>query len=184
MRNRAGEETARRIVDAARGILSESGLEAATVKAICETAGIRPGSFYNLFDSKETVILEVIRQAIVAVDPDPERTGRDHVTDLVEAFVRFVEDQPDLARVYITVGVSGGVTDAGIRTRMIRHHTERVARFTAALLRDRPGVTEPEAQRQVEALLAALNGYTLQRMLDSDFDFAGHAKTLLEMEPR
>lgn len=184
MRNRAGEETARRIVDAARKILSESGLEAATVKAICDVADIRPGSFYNLFDSKETVILEVIRQAIVAVDPDPERTGRDHVTDLVEAFVRFVEDQPDLARVYITVGVSGGITDAGIRTRMIRHHSERVARFTSALMRDRPGVTEPEAQRQVEALLAALNGYTLQRMLDPDFDFAGHAKSLLEMEPK
>lgn len=184
MRNRAGEETATRIVDAARRILSESGLEAATVKAICEAARVRPGSFYNLFDSKETVILEVIRQAIVAVDPDPERTGRDHVTDLMEAFVRFVEDQPDLARIYITVGVSGGITDAGIRTRMIRHHSERVTRFTSALLRDRPELTKSEAQRQTEALLAALNGYTLQRMLDPDFDFAHHAKTLLEMEPR
>jgi AcrR family transcriptional regulator len=184
MRNRAGEETATRIVDAARRILAESGLEAATVKAICDEAKVRPGSFYNLFDTKETVILEVVKQAIVAVDPDPERTGRDHITDLVEAFVRFVEDRPDLARVYITVGLSGGVTDEGIRSRMIRHHSERVARFIAALRRDRPGITEAEAQRQVEALLAALNGYTLQRMLDPDFDFAGHAKGLLEMEPR
>ncbi len=184
MRNRAGEETATRIVAAARRVLAEAGLEAATVKAICEAAGIRPGSFYNLFDSKETVVLEVVKQAIVAVDPDPQRLGTDHVTDLVEAFVRFVDDQPELARVYITVGLSGGITDAGIRSRMIRHHTERVARFTAALRRDRPGLDEADAQRQVEALLAALNGYTLQRMLDPDFDFAGHAKALLEMEPR
>ncbi|MFP5331741.1 MAG: TetR/AcrR family transcriptional regulator [Acidimicrobiia bacterium] len=184
MRNRAGEETATRILDAARAILARSGPEAATVKAICDAAKVRPGSFYNLFDSKETVILEVVKEAIVAVDPDPERTGRDHVTDLVEAFVRFVEDRGDLARVYITVGLSGGITDAGIRSRMIRHHSERVARFTAALRRDRPDLSEPEAQRTVEALLAALNGYTLQRMLDPDFDFAGHAKALLEMEPR
>jgi AcrR family transcriptional regulator len=183
MRNRAGQETAARIVDAARMILAQDGPEAATVKAICDAANIRPGSFYNLFDSKETVILEVVKEAIVAVDPDPERTGRDHVTDLVEAFVRFVEDRHDLARVYITVGLSGGITDAGIRSRMIRHHSERVARFTAALRRDRPDLTEPEAQRTVEALLAALNGYTLQRMLDPDFDFAGHAKGLLELEP-
>jgi AcrR family transcriptional regulator len=183
MRNRAGQETAARIVDAARMILAQDGPEAATVKAICDAAHIRPGSFYNLFDSKETVILEVVKEAIVAVDPDPERTGRDHVTDLVEAFVRFVEDRHDLARVYITVGLSGGITDAGIRSRMIRHHSERVARFTAALRRDRPDLTEPEAQRTVEALLAALNGYTLQRMLDPDFDFAGHAKGLLELEP-
>lgn len=183
MRNRAGEETATRIVDATRHLLARSGSEAATVKAICDAAGVRPGSFYNLFDSKETVILEVVKQAIVAVDPDPDRTGRDSITDLVAAFVRFVEDRPDLARVYITVGLSGGITDPGIRSRMIRHHSERVARFTAALLRDRPGLTEPEAQRTVEALLAALNGYTLQRMLDPDFDFAGHAKALLEMNP-
>lgn len=184
MRNRAGEETAGRIVDAARQVLSEDGLEAATVKAICDAAGVRPGSFYNLFASKEAVILEVVRQAIVAVDPDPDRTGSDHLADLVEAFVRFVEDRPDLASVYITVGLSGGITDAATRSRMIRHHSERLTRFTAALVRDRPALTEPEAQRQVEALLAALNGYTLQRMLDPEFDFAGHAKTLLEMEPR
>ncbi|HSJ27027.1 MAG TPA: helix-turn-helix domain-containing protein [Acidimicrobiia bacterium] len=184
MRNRAGEETAVRIADAARQILAESGLEAATVKAICDRARVRPGSFYNLFDSKETVILEVIRQAIVAVDPDPQRTGSDHVTDLVEAFVRFVEDQPELARVYVTVGVSGGITDPGIRARMLRHHSERVERFTSALLRDRPEMATHEARRTIEALLAALNGYTLQRMLDPEFDFAGHARALMELEPR
>lgn len=184
MRNRAGEETAGRIVDAARRILAESGLEAATVKAICDRARVRPGSFYNLFDSKETVILEVVRQAIVAVDPDPERTGSDRVSDLVDAFVQFVEDQPDLARVYVTVGVSGGITDSGIRSRMLRHHGERVERFTSALLRERPDTDPIEGRRTIEALLAALNGYTLQRMLDADFDFAGHARALLEMEPR
>lgn len=184
MRNRAGEETAVRIVDATRGILAEAGLEGTTVKAICERAEVRPGSFYNLFDSKETVILEVVKEAIVAVDPDPERTGRDHVTDLVEAFVRFVEGQTDLARIYITVGVTGGITDSRIRSRMIRHHAERVDRFVSALRRDRPHLSETEAERQIEALLAALNGFTLQRMLDPGFDFAGHAKTLLDMEPR
>jgi AcrR family transcriptional regulator len=184
MRNRAGEETAARIIDATRQILSEAGPEAATVKAICDRAKVRPGSFYNLFDSKETVILEVVKQAILAVDPDPGRTGTDRVGDLVEAFVRFVQDRPDLARVYIAVGLSGGINDPGIRARMIRHHSERVGRFTAALLRDRPDIGESQARRTVEALLAALNGYTLQSLLDPDFDFAGHARTLLEMEPR
>ncbi|MDX1449966.1 MAG: hypothetical protein R3246_12985, partial [Acidimicrobiia bacterium] len=100
------------------------------------------------------------------------------------AFVRFVDDRRDLARVYITVGLSGGITDAAIRSRMIRHHNERVTRFAAALRRDRPDLDEAEAQRTVEALLAALNGYTLQTMLDPDFDFAGHAKALLALEPR
>jgi TetR/AcrR family transcriptional regulator, transcriptional repressor of bet genes len=170
-------------MDATRRVLAEKGLEGTTVKAICDAAGIRAGSFYNLFDSKETVVLEVVKQAILAVDPDPLRQGTDRVVDLLEAFVRFVEDEEDLARIYILVGLSGGITDAAIRARMIRHHSERVGRFVAALHRERPHLAEGEAERQVEALLAALNGFTLQRMLDPDFDFAGHATSLLEMEP-
>lgn len=183
MRNRAGVETAERIVDATRTLLAEVGLEGTTIKAICETAGVRAGSFYNLFESKEEVILSVIRQAIRAVDPDPERTGADRVADLVEAYIRFVSEERALARVYLTVAVSGAVTDDTIRARVLRHHQERVDRFAAALLRDRPDLGDDVARDVTEALLAALNGYAFHWLLDPTFDFGGHARRLLAMEP-
>lgn len=171
-------------MEAARSLLADSGLEATTVKAICDSAGIRPGSFYNLYKSKEDVVFEVVRDAILAADPDPDRTGSETLTDLVTAYVRFVETAPDLARIYITVALSGGVTDDGMRARMVRHHQERVARFSDALHRVRPTLSMPTCMRTSEALLAALNGYTLHKMLDPDFDLSGHARDLLDMEPR
>jgi AcrR family transcriptional regulator len=183
MRNRAGVETAERIVAATRTLLAEVGLEGTTVKAICDAAGVRAGSFYNLFESKEEVVLTVIREAIQAVDPHPGHTETDTVADLVEAYIRFVTGENILARVYMAVAVSGAVTDGAIRTRVLRHHQARLDRFAAAFRRDRPDLDEAAGRDLMEAMLAALNGYTLQRMLDPNFDFAGHARRLLTMEP-
>ena len=72
MRYKAGIETRGRILEATRHLISEEGLDGTTIKAICDTSGVLPGSFYNLFDSKEQAIMAVVREAIDAIDPDPE----------------------------------------------------------------------------------------------------------------
>lgn len=183
MRNRAGLETRERILDATRRLLADRGLDGTTVKAICDSAGIRAGSFYNLFASKEEVVLTVVREAITAVDPDPAGTGTDHLEDLVEAYVRFVRNEPTLARVYFIVALSGGLADGKIAARMLRHHEARVERFTAAFRRARPDLDPDRAAETMESLIAALNGFALHTLIDPTFDFAGHAKRLLHMEP-
>ena len=183
MRNRAGLETRQRILDATRALLSERGLEGTTVKAVCDTAGVRAGSYYNLFESKEQAVMAVMREAITAVDPDPQGTGEDHTRDLVEAYIRFVQDDPTMARVYLVVALNGSLTDPTIAKRIARHHEDRTARFSTAIRNDRPELPEEEITARVEALLAALTGYTMQALLDPTFDFASHARRLLTMEP-
>ena len=180
MRYKAGLETRARILMATRELLGENGLDATTVSAICAKAGIGAGSFYNLFETKEQAILTVARDAINAVDPDPAGAGSDGIADLVDAYVRFVEDQPQLARVYVVIAVGGGLTDPQIRGRILRHHQERVARFTEAVGRGDPTMDAEEAAIAAEALLAALNGYAFHSMLDTDFDFGAHARRLLK----
>lgn len=179
MRNRAGIETRERILNATQRLLAERGLDGVTIKGICEAADVHAGSFYNLFDSKEQVVLTAVREAITAVDPDPTGTGTDTITDLVEAYIRFVQEKQDLARVYLTVAVSGGLTDATIRQRLLRHHEERRQRFAAALVRERSDISLTEATERVDALLAALNGYAFHWLLDPTFDFGNHARRLL-----
>ena len=129
-RYKTGLETRERIVDATRTLLAEQGLEGTTIQAICEAADVRPGSFYNLFASKEQAILRVARDAIRAVDPDPEHAGTDTVDDLVDAYIRFITDQPELARIYLQIAVSGS-NDDSVARRFLRHHVRRVERFAA-----------------------------------------------------
>lgn len=177
VRYKAGIETRDKILAATRKLIATEGLDGTTIKAICEVAGVLPGSFYNLFDTKEQAIITVVRQAIDAIDPDPEHLGTDTLSDLVEAYIRFVTEQDDLARVYIRIAVSGTVPE--IRGRIMRHHEGRVARFAGAISREHPDLSEAEALRRSETLVSSLNGITLHRVLDPGFDAAVHARALL-----
>jgi AcrR family transcriptional regulator len=177
--NRVGAATRQRILEATRDLLAEGGLEAATVKAICDRAGILPGSFYNQFESKEEAIFTIIREAITAVDPDPAGVGTDTLDGLVESYVRFVTGRPDLARVYLMLAVTGSLTDPAMAKRVLRHHGARVERFREAARRLDPALDVAEGDRRMEGLLAALNGYALHFLLDPDFDIGSHARQLL-----
>ena len=179
MRYKAGLETRERILDATRGLIASEGLDGTTIKAICDQAGVLPGSFYNLFDSKEQAILAVVRQAIDAIDPDPEHLGTDTLTDLVDAYIKFVTEQSDLARVYIRLSISRGANNSEIQGRTKRHHEGRVARFAAAMARAHPEMSDAETERRAETLVTALNGVTLHSVIDPDFDVAVHARALL-----
>jgi AcrR family transcriptional regulator len=171
-------ETKDRILHATRTLIADEGLEGTTIKGICDRAGVLPGSFYNLFASKEEAILTVVREAIDAVDPDPQHLGTDTLAELIDAYVRFVTEEGDLARVYIGIAVNGGRNNTELKGRVIRHHHGRVARFAAALQREQPDLSQTEAESLAENLVSSLNGLTLRYVLDAEFDIATHARML------
>jgi AcrR family transcriptional regulator len=175
-RYQPGLRTEARIIAATGELLAEVGLEGTTLKSICDRAGIKSGSFYNLFDSKDEAVLRVVRQAITAVDPHPEGEGPDTVTELVDAYVRFVTEQPTVARIYLQIAVHGGLTDSAMAARFLRHHEQRVRRFAAAMSHQ----AEPDdgAQARAEVLLGALNGLAFRWALRPDFDFAALATSI------
>ncbi len=175
VRYQVGIRTERKILEATRKLLAEGGLDAATLKAICDRAGVQAGSFYNIFPSKEQAILQVAREAIQAVDPDPELSGTETLDDLVDAYIRFITDQSDLARVYLQVAVSGSNDDSVVR-RFLRHHVRRVERFADAMVRESLAATPEEAIAKAEVLLGALDGLSFRWVLDRSFDFTRHAR--------
>ncbi|TVR31559.1 MAG: TetR/AcrR family transcriptional regulator [Nitriliruptor sp.] len=178
-RYRVGLETRERILSATRRLLSEVGVDGVTLKAITDQARVGAGSFYNLFDSKEEAVFEVVREAIEAVDPDPDGEGTDTLADLVDAFVTFMTGSSPIARIYLQLAVGRGLTDRAIATRVIRSHRTRVDRFTDAWLREDPTLTPEAAERRAQTMLAALTGLGLSVLLDETFDMRAHALELL-----
>lgn len=176
-----GLETRRRILDATREALAEDGLNDLTLKAITDRAGVGAGSFYNLFDTKEAAILEVVREAIEGVDPDPSGLGKESVDDLVEAFVNFFTDPRTAlaARIYLQLALAGALTDETVFARVARHHRARVERFAAAYAREHPDLSGPESERHAERLLAALMGTCLTWLVNPDLPLREHAAALV-----
>ena len=174
-----GIRTEARIVDATRELLAEVGMEGTTVQAICERAGVSAGSFYNLFSSKEQVLIQVSREAIQAVGPDPKHVDTETLDELVDAYIAFVVDESDLARVYLHVAASSS-TDSAVHRRYLRHHKQRVERFSNAMRRADLHLTEEEAIVDAEVLLGALDGLAFRWLLDETFEFAKHATIAAE----
>lgn len=59
-RNQSGREARRRILQAAFEIASERGYDGTTLALVTARAGLRPGSVYWQFDSKDTILAEVL----------------------------------------------------------------------------------------------------------------------------
>ena len=177
-RYQAGIRTEARILDATRALLSENGLDGTTHKAICERAGIRVGSYYNLFDSKESVELRAVGDAIATVDPDPAHLGTETVDDLVEAYINFVTKSSVAARIYVQIAVSGALNNGELHHRIQRHHEQRVERFRDAMLREDAALSAEAATEQAEVLLATLSGLAFRAALDERFSFEDHARTI------
>ena len=177
-RYQAGIQTEARIIEATRELLAEQGLEGTTLKAICDRAGVQVGSFYNLFPSKEAAVLNVVRESIDAVDPDPAGEGTDTVDDLVGAYVEFITDQPELARIYCQVALTRSNNGDSAGKRFLRHHERRMERFAGAIARERRGGSQDptdDPTDQAEVILGALDGLAFRWTLDHTFDFPKYA---------
>lgn len=181
-RYRAGLETQGRILGATRELLSEVGLEGATLKAICDRAGIGAGSFYNLFESKEEAVLAVVRESIAAVDPSgASGEGPEGVADLVDAFLKFLTSEPGLARIYLQAAVAWGLNDPALAARFRRHQDHRRDRLAAAMQRQVGGLSAAAARSRAELVLGALNGLSVNWLLDPGVDVEGHRDRLIAM---
>jgi AcrR family transcriptional regulator len=97
------------IVEAAARVLAEVGLEKATTARIAEVAGVGPGSLYQYFPSKDTLVAAVYEReaeeqhrAFLALVTE---LGTDDVPRLVRAFVAWtvqtLEDNAALYRVLL-----------------------------------------------------------------------------------
>lgn len=177
-RYRVGLETRERILTATRRLLGEVGVDGVTLKAITDDAGVGAGSFYNLFDTKEEAILEVVRQAVNAVDPDPAGLGQETVSDLVDAYVSFITGEPTIARIYLQLAVGGGLTDRRIGQRVLRSHRARLQRFGDAVAREDPRFDRDLARARGERLLAALTGLAIAWLYDPSYDLRANAHAL------
>ncbi len=174
-RYQAGIRTEARIVEATRELLGKVGLDGTTLKAICDRADVRAGSFYNLFESKDDAVLHVVKDAIRAVDPHPAQDAPDSLKELVEAYISFITGQPEVARVYLKIAMSGA-TNGSLANSVRRHHERRVARFSLAIAGEHPELTDDEVTARAEIILATLSGLAFIWMLKPGFDFPSRAR--------
>lgn len=88
------------ILDAARKVFEQEGLDGASLRAIASEAGYTPAALYFHFDSKEAIYAEVLRVSIARLQEDVERAvvktrvPAEKLRAAVMAFFSFYESNP------------------------------------------------------------------------------------------
>ena len=89
-KQRRGEETRLRILQAAEACFAQNGHDATSVAEICKHAGLSKGAFYHHFSSKQALFIELLNRWLENLDMQFE-SARTEAKDVPEGLFRMAE---------------------------------------------------------------------------------------------
>lgn len=153
------EETRQRILEVAEEVFAERGYHATGVADLVEAAGVARGTFYQYFDSKHAIFLELVdslqrrfRESVVGVDVS-EGAGsvRAQLTETVHRVLVTAATHRPLARIIFREAVG---LDADVDDRLLAFEEDLHAYVTTALTLGRDlGWLRPHAPDVVASLV-------------------------------
>ena len=166
------------IVEAARRVFAERGLEGASVRLIARAAGYTPGAIYFYFPSKEHIYGEILSESLAslgravkdaaAAAPDDESRLR----DAARALFLHYRDHPD--ELELGLYLFQGVRKRGLTPELDRQLNGRLIaalRIVSAAVRDLSKLDETAANLETVALASHIVGILFMEM-------SGRLKTL------
>lgn len=155
-------------MDAALELFSTDGYHSTSISKIAEKAGISKGLMYNYFDSKESLILNILEHGMnqLAELFDPNKDGvltEDEFVFLVERSFDAVIENPTYWRLYFSILMQSGIYD------MVKEMYHGILQHTMKLLVDyygKKGVKDPLG----EAMLfgAVMDGISLNYLMNPE----------------
>lgn len=119
-------QTRARLIDAARRVMGEKGIEATTIRDITDAADVGFGSFYNYFESKEGIVAGAVRDILTQFGEtiDAFNEQLDDPLEIMAAgignYVRMARTEPVLSQFLIQVGYFDPSIGRNITARMVR----------------------------------------------------------------
>lgn len=130
-----------RVLDAARAVFSEKGLQGGSVRAIASAAGCTTGAIYSQFSGKEELYAGVLSASLTSLFADIEVAGRQASTDVerlrraIEAFFAYYRERPSEVALglYLFQGVQPVGLGRELDARLNAQLRDVLGVFTAAM---------------------------------------------------
>jgi AcrR family transcriptional regulator len=142
-REELGVESRRKIVDAAAALMAERGFAGTSIAAVAKRSGLPSGSIYWHFESKETLLAEVVEEgarrwfeSLRGTDPLPAAPAA-RAAALLEASATSLEKQPEFLRLLLLIALERREVDKAslaVIRRVRKQALDRIHKGLAALL--------------------------------------------------
>lgn len=152
-RERKKEETKRRILEVAFSLFVRQGFEDTTIDQITAEADIGKGTFYNYFPNKEAVLYDFMeyignqRGEIIWPSIIKLQDTRKRLVKSIETISSWLEEYPELLRVYIMDNLNSGLKKSG------SYKPNNAEKFLAEVLR--MGQEMGDIRDDIDAMLLA-----------------------------
>jgi AcrR family transcriptional regulator len=103
-RQRRSAETRTRLLDAALAAFLANGYDNTSLAEITERADLGTGTLYLYFRDKRAIYEEVARHELAGMYEQWQKRGGTRVSVMVEVFLEFLTDKPELARLFLLDG--------------------------------------------------------------------------------
>jgi len=177
-----GDESRRRILDAAEELFAERGYERTSFVDVAERSGISRGSIPWHFDNKEGLVLAVVERALARRTMESHSVENGDITAVMEDIKQWMH-QPTASMLYtlMTQALSG---EGEMRSHFVEFH--RRGRASLAALLKTAGTDRRGAEPEVFAAVinGALLGLHLQWTVDPTIDLDAALDTLARLIDR
>ncbi len=180
-----GTDTRQRIIDAARDLLYTRSYGDVGVQAICERAGVKKGSFYHFFPSKQALTLAVIEEHLLIskrqiLDQafDPAQPPLERIRRFAARVYEVQKELRDLTGQVLGCPFGNLALEMSTQDETLRRELQQVFRRLEGLLRDTvqeavargelPGPVDAAATAR--AMLAYMEGVMLLAKTANDVE--------------
>ena len=175
-REREIEERRRQILDAARTVLFESGMEGASISRIAKMAELGVGTIYSYFKSKEDIFIDLQEEglSLLADAIQEAATGSENPTDkirnIVHAYLDFSMEHKNYYSIINYFLSSPDILFTADLKRQVHEHGSRILSHVVAAVQSgvQQGIFKPvDADRYAVMLWANMNGLIQFRKLEN-----------------
>ena len=187
-----GEQSRRRILDAAAEIAGERGYEGTSIATVSARSGLPASSIYWHFQDKDALIVAVIERSfdrwLAAMSlPGPEAgSPRARMTAMAVAVAKALLDTPDFLRLGLMLTLERRPTEPTARAKFLQVRQVGRQRVSQAVRELAPELPEASVQQLTTYAVAGADGLFIAREIGGDdvdlialFDL--HARTLIDI---
>jgi AcrR family transcriptional regulator len=187
-----GEESRRRILDAAAAIAGERGYDGTSIATVSARSGLPASSIYWHFQDKDALIAAVIERSferwLAAMSlPGPEAgSPRERITAMAIALAKALLEAPDFLRLGLMLALERRPTEPTARAKFLQVRQVAGQRLTEAIRELTPELSEASVQQLTTYAVAGADGLFIAHEIGGDeVDlialFKLHARTLIDV---
>jgi AcrR family transcriptional regulator len=187
-----GEESRRRILDAAAAIAGERGYDGTSIATVSARSGLPASSIYWHFQDKDALIAAVIERSfdrwLAAMSlPGPEAgSPRERITAMAIALAKALLEAPDFLRLGLMLALERRPTEPTARAKFLQVRQVAGQRLTEAIRELTPELSEASVRQLTTYAVAGADGLFIAHEIGGDeVDlialFKLHARTLIDV---